>query len=220
MQQRSIATRRALLDAAVECLAERGYAATTTIEVARRAGVSRGAQLHHFSTKAELVSAAVDHLLKRRIEDFRKAFADMDPGANRIDGAIDLLWAMYDGPAFTAWAELWMAARTDPELAVSMVKVAQEFEAHSQAVYAEIFPPEEAADPELEQVARDFAFTLMDGVAFGRMVQYPDLRPAREYIDALKFIYHALTPPEAAPPGHGAPPTPRPTPDPSQEETP
>jgi AcrR family transcriptional regulator len=209
VQERSIATRRALLDAAVACLAERGYAATTTTEVARRAGVSRGAQLHHFSTKAELVSAAVDHLLQRRIEDFRKAFADLDPGADRIDGAIDLLWAMFEGPAFTAWAELWMAARTDPELAVSMVKVGQEFDAHSQAVYSEIFPPEEAVDPGLDQIARDFAFALMDGVAFGQLVRHPDQRPAREYIDALKFIYHALTPPETPPP-----------PDPTQEETP
>jgi len=211
VQQRSIATRRALLSAAVECLAERGYAATTTVEVARRAGVSRGAQLHHFATKAELVSAAVDHLLNQRIEDFRKAFADLDPGADRIDGSIDLLWAMFEGPAFTAWAELWMAARTDPELAVSMVKVSREFEAHSRAVYAEIFPPEEAADPELEQVARDFAFALMDGVAFDRLVPYPDQRPAREYIDALKFIFHALSPPEEATPT---------TPKTSQEETP
>ena len=67
-QARSIATRTALLDAALETLAEKGYAATTTIETARRAGLSRGAQLHHFPTKAQLLTAAVDHLLVRRMD--------------------------------------------------------------------------------------------------------------------------------------------------------
>ncbi|HWE54017.1 MAG TPA: helix-turn-helix domain-containing protein [Acidimicrobiales bacterium] len=52
MQQRAIETRDALLDAALDCLIERGYAETTTIETARQAGVSRGAQQHHFPTKA------------------------------------------------------------------------------------------------------------------------------------------------------------------------
>src|SRR5579885_518127 len=116
-QERAVATRAALLDASLECLVERGYAATTTIETARRAGVSRGAQLHHFPTKAELLTAAVEHLLSRRLAEFRKAMANLEPGADRVDSAIDLLWSMFQGPTFVAWAELWMAARTDPELA-------------------------------------------------------------------------------------------------------
>ena len=116
-QARSVATRAALLDAALESLVERGYAATTTIETARRAGVSRGAQLHHFPTKAELLTAAVEHLLERRLAEFRDALAALDPSRDRLDAAVDLLWAMFQGPAFVAWVELWIAARTDPELA-------------------------------------------------------------------------------------------------------
>src|SRR6187402_1697681 len=61
-QQRRDETRRALLDAAVESLIEVGFARTTTLEVQRRANVSRGALLHHFPSKAELLVAAVDHL--------------------------------------------------------------------------------------------------------------------------------------------------------------
>src|SRR5258708_17704809 len=116
-QERSVATRLALLDAALDCLVERGYAATTTIETARRAGVSRGAQLHHFPSKGDLLSAAIDHLLQRRLEEFRKAFADLDPNVDLVDGAIDLLWSMFEGPTFVAWAELWVAAPTRPALA-------------------------------------------------------------------------------------------------------
>src|SRR3954447_19983040 len=88
-QARSIATRAALLDAALESLVDRGYAATTTIETARRAGVSRGAQLHHFRTRAELLTAAVEHLLERRMEQFRAALTRLDTHADLLDGALD-----------------------------------------------------------------------------------------------------------------------------------
>ena len=117
LQQRAIDTRVALLDAAIDCLVERGYAATTTIETARRARVSRGAQLHHFPTKAELMTAAVARLLDRRIEEFRKAFVGVPPGAGRLGHAVDVLWSMFESACFIAVAELRLAARTDAELA-------------------------------------------------------------------------------------------------------
>ena len=90
-QKRSVATRAALLDAAIECLVKRGYAATTTIETARRAGVSRGAELHHFPSKAELLTTAVDHLFDRRRAEF----------GNRFDH-----WSMVSA-SFAACAVFW-----------------------------------------------------------------------------------------------------------------
>src|SRR5437868_13009061 len=113
--ERTASTRARLLDAALDVLTEQGYAATTTIEVAKRAGVSRGAQLHHFPTKAELLTAAVYHLCERRTAEFRKAFADAEAGADRLETAIDLLWSMFRGPTFVAWVEVWVASRTDPD---------------------------------------------------------------------------------------------------------
>src|SRR5215470_12505645 len=77
-QQRRDETRRALLDAAVESLIEVGFARTTTLEVQRRAEVSRGALLHHFPSKAELLVAAVDHLAEKRAAEM-KAFASQLP---------------------------------------------------------------------------------------------------------------------------------------------
>src|SRR5262252_862715 len=70
-QQRRDETRRALLDAAVESLIEVGFARTTTLEVQRRADVSRGALLHHFPSKAELLVAAVDHLAEMRARELK-----------------------------------------------------------------------------------------------------------------------------------------------------
>src|SRR3954469_23741665 len=79
--ERSAATREALLDATLECLVQDGYANTTTARVAERAGVSRGAHLHHFQTRQALVAAAIEHLAQRRTRELLAAAADLPPGA-------------------------------------------------------------------------------------------------------------------------------------------
>ena len=191
VQDRSVAMRTRLLDAALECVVDRGYAATTTIEVAKRAGVSRGAQLHHFPTKADLLTAAVEHLVQRRMAEFRHALASTDPGTDLIDAGIDLLWSMFQGPAFAAWAELWIAARTDPELAATVVAMDERFTQESRELFLELFPNEAGGDGVLYDIGRDFAFALMSGVAMQRLVPRGQ-RPATDYLDALKHMFRLL----------------------------
>ena len=108
-QERREATRAALLDATIECLIEYGYVGVTTLRVVERAGVSRGAQVHHFPTKAQLVAEAVGHLARRM------------SGARRLDTALDRLWQVHSGPLYQAALELWVAARTDEELREQLV---------------------------------------------------------------------------------------------------
>ncbi|GAA2983839.1 TetR/AcrR family transcriptional regulator [Actinokineospora diospyrosa] len=115
-QERSEQTREALLDATIGCLVELGYARTTVQEICLRAGVSRGAQQHHFTTKAELMTAALEHLFARLTRQLREAAVDLPPGPARVTQGIDLLWEAYSGTLSTAAVELWVAARTDPEL--------------------------------------------------------------------------------------------------------
>jgi AcrR family transcriptional regulator len=191
VQARSRATRALLLDAALESLVERGYAATTTIETARRAGVSRGAQLHHFPTKAELLTAAVEHLLERRLQEFRARLETVDPDADRLDSAIDLVWSMFEGPVFAAWIELWLAARTDPALAASVIEMDVRFTEESRAMFVELFPSVVEIAPALLDIGRDFAFAMMTGVALQRLVPRGQ-RPASDYIDALKTMFRLL----------------------------
>ena len=104
------------MEATVACLVELGWAGTSTTEVARRAGVSRGAQQHHYRTKAELVAAALEHLLQRQRTEYERAFAALPPERQDIDAALDLLWDIYRGPTFTALLELAVAGRTDATL--------------------------------------------------------------------------------------------------------
>ena len=126
-QQRSRSTQRRLLEAAVECLVERGWAGTTTTLVADRAGVSRGAQLHHYRTKSALLIAAVEHLAERRSAELRAEAAELPPDGDRVEATIRLLASLFTGPLFSAAIEVWVAARTDPALRTALVPVEARF---------------------------------------------------------------------------------------------
>ncbi|MBW8483003.1 TetR/AcrR family transcriptional regulator [Actinomadura parmotrematis] len=116
-EERTAATRRRLLDATVECLVEHGYHGTTTTRVVDRAGVSRGAQVHHFPTKNALVLAAVEHLARKRADQIVEQHLDrLRASPDAVGDALDLVWEVHQGPLFEASMELWTAARTDPDL--------------------------------------------------------------------------------------------------------
>lgn len=109
-------TRRRVLDAAIACLVRDGYAATTTARVAEVAGVSRGALMHQFQTREELVTAAVEHLASRRGEEMPRRVDELPAGRGRVGAALDLMWETTSGDWYGATLELWTASRTDPVL--------------------------------------------------------------------------------------------------------
>jgi AcrR family transcriptional regulator len=114
-EERSRAMRARLMDATIECLVERGFGGTSTTLISERAGVSRGAQLHHFPTKNDLVVAAVEHLTEVRGEELARAAARV-PTAHRTRDVLRMLGDHFASPVFVAALELWVAARTDPAL--------------------------------------------------------------------------------------------------------
>lgn len=114
-EERTRAMRARLLEATVELLVEKGYAGTSTTLVSERAGVSRGAQLHHFPTKNDLVVAAVTHLTEVRGAELAAAAAAV-PAAHRTRDVLRMLGDHFASPVFIAALELWVAARTEPAL--------------------------------------------------------------------------------------------------------
>ena len=100
----------------MECLVDLGWSGTSTTEVARRAGVSRGAQQHHYPTKMVLVAAALEHLLEAQRLAYETAFAVLPAERRNVEGALDLLWQVFCGRPAKALTELAVAARTDAEL--------------------------------------------------------------------------------------------------------
>ena len=115
-EERSRAMRARLLEATVELLVEKGYAGTSTTLVSERAGVSRGAQLHHFPTKQDLVVAAVQHVTEVRGAELAQAAENLPRGPRRTRAVLQMLGDHFTSPVFTAALELWVAARTDDAL--------------------------------------------------------------------------------------------------------
>ena len=115
-EERTRAMRQRLLEATVDCLVEHGWSGTSTTLVSRRAGVSRGAQLHHFPTKNDLVIAAVEHLTEVRGAELAVGADRLPSGKRRTRAVLEMLADHFTSPVFTAALELWVAARTDPAL--------------------------------------------------------------------------------------------------------
>ncbi|MFI5661164.1 TetR/AcrR family transcriptional regulator [Streptomyces sp. NPDC051684] len=109
-QDRSRLTRQRLLESAVACLAAHGWAGSTVSVVAEHAGVSRGAAQHHFPTREDLFTAAVEYVAEER----STALRGLRPQgrAEAVAALVDL----YTGPLFRAALHLWVAASNEPQL--------------------------------------------------------------------------------------------------------
>ncbi|MFP8904354.1 MULTISPECIES: TetR/AcrR family transcriptional regulator [Streptomyces] len=111
-QDRSRATRRRLLQSAVACLAERGWAGSTVAVVAEHAGVTRGAAQHHFPTREDLFTAAVEYVAEERSAVLRDL-----PRPAGVREAVEAIVGLYTGELFRAALQLWVAASNEPQLA-------------------------------------------------------------------------------------------------------
>ena len=128
-QDRSRATRARLLEAAISCLAELGWAASTVAVVAERAGVSRGAAQHHFPTREALFTAALEHVSEARGAELKEQVAQLRD-ATRGDGGngsagsgapdtatvVNLVFSLFSESTFRAALTLWVAAAAEPQL--------------------------------------------------------------------------------------------------------
>ena len=121
-EQRSAETRALLLDVTIDCLAELGHTRTTAQTIADRAGLSRGAQLHHFGSRTRLLTAAMEHVFERGNRQFRSLLAEMPENQDPVSYSFGALWRVVSGPVGHAYLELVFAARNDPELHRAMVE--------------------------------------------------------------------------------------------------
>ncbi|GAA1731199.1 TetR/AcrR family transcriptional regulator [Aeromicrobium alkaliterrae] len=112
-EERTAHTRGRIIDAAITCLQERGYGATSVGAVQAQAGVARGTLLHHFPTRASLMAAIGEHAVDQRLE---LLTADVTPGEDPWDVVVELVWRDFQSATSAAVLELWVAARTDPSL--------------------------------------------------------------------------------------------------------
>ena len=190
-EERSAETRARLLDATVESLIEVGYSRTTTTAVCERAGLSRGAQLHHFPTKSELVIAAVAHLTMRRAKEVReegKRLADIE---DRTEAALELIWTSFSGPLFYAALELWVAARTDTELHKNLFRFERGVGKAMGQLWHEFAGKSEAEKSRFDDVL-ELTFYVMRGMALQKILKDNDSERRRLYEVWKRLVAEAL----------------------------
>lgn len=133
------ATRARIVQVAVELLVSRGFTATTTAEVQRAGGFSRGALLHHFPTREAMLGATIRSLMERNEAAVRQAQAEIPPNVDRVERAIRVLCASMVSPAFLAELELWAAARTDDRLREALRREEKRARTDLHRVLADVF---------------------------------------------------------------------------------
>ncbi len=170
--QKSAMTRDRILDAAIDCFVEQGYTNVTTAKVANSAGVSRGAMLHHFPSKTELIQAAVEYLHDKLLEDYTARVSSIPTalrGKKRRRAGVDAYWEHLTGDLFVVYHELCVASRTDPELKSILENSQQVFEKHVRDSNAELFEEwNDRGDRFL--LAMDVTKFLMEGMATGQLM--------------------------------------------------
>ncbi|MFS0850910.1 TetR/AcrR family transcriptional regulator [Novosphingobium panipatense] len=155
-------TRARLIDATVRCLVKHGYANTTTPRVAAEAGLSRGAMMHHFENGAAMIKATIIELHEKRLRAFRRAAER--PEDHDVDTLVETYWAQVQKPAFIAFHELAVAARTDKDLGAILFPLQEEFRERFNALAETLFPEWREAPAEFE-LAMSLSQTILEGMA-------------------------------------------------------
>ena len=138
----------------MECLATYGWSATTVAAVAEHAGVSRGAAQHHFPTREDLITAALDHMFDERIDSTRA-----EPAPATTEAVVARLVEHFTGTLFKAALQVWTAAAADEALRERVVPLEQKFGrvAHRMAIEALGVTDEDETTHRLVQATLDLA---------------------------------------------------------------
>lgn len=121
--ERSAATRQLLLDATIRCLFEHGYGTTTTTLVAEEAGLSRGAMLHQFRSKADLMTFVVEAVFADEVNQYGKLLKGVDDPRERLLAYPMAVWQLQSRPEGVAVLEIFQGSRSDPVLAKKLKPV-------------------------------------------------------------------------------------------------
>lgn len=187
---KSSQTRARLVEAMIRSIVRFGYSGTTTPLVAAEAGLSRGAMLHHFENGTALIKAAIVELHEKRLRAFRRA-ASLDH--NDVGALVGAYWRQVSRPAFAAFHELAVAARTDDGLARILHPLQADFRERFNAQAVTLFP-EWQADPERFRLAMTLSQTTLEGMAVGVLTGAFDAAMAPPMLALLEDQIRRLNP--------------------------
>lgn len=187
---KSAQTRARLIDATIRCIVKVGYANTTTPQVAAEAGLSRGAMLHHFENGAALIKAAIIELHEKRLRAFRRA---ADSENHDVDTLVRTYWRQVQKPAFVAFHELALAARTQPDLARILHPLQVEFRERFNTQAVALFPEWEDRRERFD-IAMALSQTMLEGMAINLLTGAMDQSMVEPMLLLLEEQIRAMNP--------------------------
>lgn len=162
--RKSAATRDQIISAAIRCIVESSYSKTTMMKISEKAGLSRGATLHHFPSKMDIIRAVVAYLHEKRIQAFRRSIKDIPADADMAHMAIQAYSDHVNHPIYVALFELSVAARADQELREILHPAQIAFDREWYQTAWDLFP-EWQADREAFDLALNLSQITMEGMA-------------------------------------------------------
>ncbi len=164
-EERSTATRKAILDAAIDVLSKCGYAKATIAAVAERAGVSRGALIHHYASRSDLLLATTDALFDAFVGQIRARAEDVSASRLPLEGFIDSCWEeVFEGRWFYCSLQLISAARTDATLRKSLVPAIQRLHHALDTIWRGVFDKTDLSAGRVDTLL-NMTLCLMRGMA-------------------------------------------------------
>jgi AcrR family transcriptional regulator len=163
VQARSLAMREKLIETALDVIYDRGFRGASTIEFSRRAGVSRGALLHHFPARSDIMIAAMEHLLMDGTHQIRSIAVKVAHQLVSLESFVEFLWQLFSGRFFYISLEFINEARTDAELRDRMVPLVKDFHAALDGIWAE-FEKQFEATPRATRVVLNLTICLVRGM--------------------------------------------------------
>ncbi|HEX5739862.1 MAG TPA: TetR/AcrR family transcriptional regulator [Hydrogenophaga sp.] len=186
-------TRQRILQTAVALLVEQGSARTTTLQVQQRAGVSRGALLHHFPTHAALLSATVEELVRRNERAVQDSLSKLKGTEDATERAIRVLAVASTRPAYLAELELWAVARTDAELRTALLQAERKARKDSERVLSSLFAA--TSDHPANATVMALTHEFVRGLALSSVLRSPVRRQQllAQWIRATRILLKQLT---------------------------
>lgn len=190
--RKSAATRKQIISAAIRCIVELSYSRTTMMKISEKAGLSRGATLHHFPSKMDIIRAAVDYIHEKRIQAFRRSIREIPEGADMAHLAVEAYSAHLDHPIFVALFELSVAARTNSELREILHPAQLAFDREWYETAWGLFP-EWHSDRQAFDLALNLSQNLIEGFAISNFI-YARQYDKAELLDYLEAKVRELKP--------------------------
>jgi AcrR family transcriptional regulator len=167
-EERSATARAKLIDAAIELICDQGFAHTTTAEIAKLAGLTRGAIQHHFEGRVDLVTTILHDVEKRILDSFTAAAPRLGlPIEQRIDILIDGLGAVTRSPTYLAAMDIWFTSRCDPDLRDVVAESVGRYVEHARELWRATFCDEIPED--VVSDCRRVVVAVSRGLVFSRM---------------------------------------------------